>query len=64
MGPVVVPLSQVDSLRFATLATVSRCGMVWFSHDTVTDTMLLTHHLQRLRSVPAHSTSTCITAAV
>lgn len=24
-------LGQVDSLQYATLATVSRCGMVWFS---------------------------------
>lgn len=24
-------LQQVDNLQYATLATVSRCGMVWFS---------------------------------
>lgn len=26
-----VMATQVDSLQYATLATVSRCGMVWFS---------------------------------
>ena len=48
---------QVDSLQYATLATVSRCGMVWFSAaenmgtdsstsgnpGTVTTDMLLRH---------------------
>ncbi|CAM9106263.1 unnamed protein product [Ectocarpus fasciculatus] len=57
---------EVDSLQYATLATVSRCGMVWFSASeqngvdsdtspnpgTVTNDMLLRHKLMRLRSDP------------
>ncbi len=27
---------EVESLKYATLATVSRCGMVWFSEDVLT----------------------------
>ncbi len=46
-------LIEVDSLRHATPATVSRCGMVWFSEETVTDAMLLAHHLGRLKAEPA-----------
>ena len=34
---------EVDSLAYATPATVSRCGMVWFSEDTVTAEMALEH---------------------
>jgi dynein heavy chain 1 len=32
-------LLEVDSLAQATPATVSRCGMVWFSEDTITASM-------------------------
>jgi dynein heavy chain 1 len=39
---------EVDSLAHATPATVSRCGMVWFSDDNVTNEMSLQHMLQRL----------------
>lgn len=40
---------EVHSLRHATLATVSRCGMVWFSDDVVSTDMVLREHLARLR---------------
>lgn len=40
---------EVDSLNFATPATVSRCGMVWFSDDTVTTEMTLQQLLNLLR---------------
>lgn len=40
---------EVDSLAHATPATVSRCGMVWFSNDTITYEMTLTHLLGTLR---------------
>ncbi|KAK5998324.1 Dynein heavy chain [Cladobotryum mycophilum] len=43
---------EVETLKYATLATVSRCGMVWFSEDTVSPNMLVTNYLEALRSVP------------
>ncbi|KAK7927737.1 dynein heavy chain [Apiospora marii] len=43
---------EVETLKYATLATVSRCGMVWFSEDTVSPDMMVTHYLDGLRSVP------------
>ena len=42
---------EVETLKYATLATVSRCGMVWFSEDTVTSKMMVTHYLKSLRTV-------------
>ena len=41
---------EVETLKYATLATVSRCGMVWFNEDTVSPSMILTQYLQTLRS--------------
>lgn len=43
---------EVQDLRFATLATVSRCGMVWFSEDIVTPEMVMTNFLRYLQNVP------------
>ena len=34
---------EVDNLEQATAATVSRCGMVWFSQDTLSSDMSLEH---------------------
>ncbi|KAH8912297.1 hypothetical protein BR93DRAFT_871202 [Coniochaeta sp. PMI_546] len=42
---------EVETLKYATLATVSRCGMVWFSEDTVTPSMMVTNYLETLRTV-------------
>lgn len=42
---------EVETLKYATLATVSRCGMVWFSEDTVTSMMMVTHYLKSLRTI-------------
>jgi len=39
---------EVETLKFATLATVSRCGMVWFSDETVSSPMMYHHYLCRL----------------
>ena len=43
---------EVQDLRYATLATVSRCGMVWFSEDVLSDEMLFDNFLTKLRNVP------------
>jgi dynein heavy chain 1 len=39
---------EVESLKYATLATVSRCGMVWFSEDIINLDMVFNHYLMRL----------------
>ena len=49
LPPNVRILFEVETLKYATLATVSRCGMVWFSEDTVTSPMLVANYLQGLR---------------
>jgi dynein heavy chain 1, cytosolic len=41
---------EVDSLAHATPATVSRCGMVWFSENEVTVDMAVYHLLHSLTS--------------
>ena len=40
---------EVHTLKYATLATVSRCGMVWFSEDILTTEMVMTNYLTKLR---------------
>ncbi|VBB28797.1 unnamed protein product, partial [Acanthocheilonema viteae] len=42
---------EVADLKYATLATVSRCGMVWFSEEIITCEMLFDNFLKRLRNV-------------
>lgn len=42
---------EVESLKYATLATVSRCGMVWFSEDAVSPAMLYRNYLDNLQAV-------------
>ncbi|KAK4989517.1 dynein heavy chain [Elasticomyces elasticus] len=39
---------EVETLKYATLATVSRCGMIWFSDDTVTVDDVISNYLDRL----------------
>ena len=43
---------EVEHLRYATLATVSRCGMIWFSEDVIGPPMVYRHYLNTLSSVP------------
>ena len=50
LPPNVRILFEVETLKYATLATVSRCGMVWFSDDTVVSDMLLANYISKLRS--------------
>ncbi|GAA5943977.1 hypothetical protein JCM3775_004729 [Rhodotorula graminis] len=45
LPPHVRILFEVESLKYATLATVSRCGMVWFSDNVVTPSMLCRNYL-------------------
>ncbi|KAI0666280.1 dynein heavy chain [Trametes maxima] len=43
---------EVEHLKYATLATVSRCGMIWFSEDVVEPSMVFRHYLETLSTVP------------
>ena len=51
LPPNVRIMFEVENLKYATLATVSRCGMVWFSEDTVTPDMMVINYLDTLRTV-------------
>ncbi|KKA28538.1 hypothetical protein TD95_002241 [Thielaviopsis punctulata] len=51
LPPNVRIMFEVETLKYATLATVSRCGMVWFSEDIVSPDMMVTNYLDGLRSV-------------
>ncbi len=42
---------EVQDLRYATLATVSRCGMVWFSEDVLSLDMIFENFLSRLKNI-------------
>jgi dynein heavy chain 1 len=42
---------EVETLKYATLATVSRCGMIWFSDNVVSPIMLMKRYLLSMRSV-------------
>ncbi|PHJ23624.1 dynein heavy chain, partial [Cystoisospora suis] len=42
-------LFEVDTLKHATLATVSRCGMVWFSDSVMEIETLFQHHLNSMK---------------
>lgn len=47
---------QVQDLKYATLATVSRCGMVWFSEDVLSVEMIFENFLSRLSNIPVEET--------
>ncbi|TFY72237.1 hypothetical protein EVG20_g758 [Dentipellis fragilis] len=52
LPPNVRIMFEVEHLRYATLATVSRCGMIWFSEDVVDPSMAFRQYLDSLASVP------------
>ncbi|KAJ2856201.1 dynein heavy chain [Coemansia erecta] len=52
LPPNVRIMFEVETLRYATLATVSRCGMVWFSDDTVSFGMATQRYLRVLQTEP------------
>jgi dynein heavy chain 1, cytosolic len=51
LPPNVRIMFEVADLKYATLATVSRCGMVWISEGIVTPAMLLQAYLNRLQTL-------------
>ncbi|GAM88599.1 hypothetical protein ANO11243_066330 [Dothideomycetidae sp. 11243] len=51
LPPNVRIMFEVETLKYATLATVSRCGMVWFSDDTISSGIIVQHELDKLRQV-------------
>ncbi|GCB22020.1 dynein heavy chain, cytoplasmic [Aspergillus awamori] len=50
LPPNVRIMFEVETLKYATLATVSRCGMVWFNDDTVTPSMMISNYVESLRT--------------
>jgi dynein heavy chain 1 len=52
LPPNVKVMFEVKDLKYATLATVSRCGMIWFSEDAVTMDMCCANYLGLLRNQP------------
>ncbi|XP_069594120.1 cytoplasmic dynein 1 heavy chain 1 isoform X2 [Ranitomeya imitator] len=52
LPPNVRIMFEVQDLKYATLATVSRCGMVWFSEDVLSTDMIFNNFLARIRSIP------------
>ncbi|XP_042240101.1 dynein heavy chain, cytoplasmic-like isoform X4 [Homarus americanus] len=47
---------EVQDLKYATLATVSRCGMVWFSEDVLSVEMIFENFMLRLSNIPVEET--------
>lgn len=43
---------EVQDLKYATLATVSRCGMIWFSEDVLSIDVICENFFLRLRHTP------------
>ncbi|EMD41600.1 dynein heavy chain protein 1 [Gelatoporia subvermispora B] len=52
LPPNVRIMFEVEHLKYATLATVSRCGMIWFSEDVVGPPMNFRHYLDTLSTAP------------
>ncbi|KAG0320600.1 hypothetical protein BGZ99_004425, partial [Dissophora globulifera] len=52
LPPNVRIMFEVDTLKYATLATVSRCGMVWYSSDVIDRSMVFANYFATLRGVP------------
>ncbi|XP_077870638.1 cytoplasmic dynein 1 heavy chain 1-like [Saccoglossus kowalevskii] len=52
LPPNVRIMFEVQDLRYATMATVSRCGMVWFSEDVLSTEMILDNFMKQLQKIP------------
>ncbi|KAF5378700.1 hypothetical protein D9757_010781 [Collybiopsis confluens] len=55
LPPNVRIMFEVEHLKYATLATVSRCGMIWFSEDIVEPSMVYENYLSTLSTYPIDS---------
>eukprot|EP01091_Cochliopodium_minus_P010435 TRINITY_DN2760_c1_g1_i1.p1 TRINITY_DN2760_c1_g1~~TRINITY_DN2760_c1_g1_i1.p1 ORF type:complete len:4604 (+),score=1553.39 TRINITY_DN2760_c1_g1_i1:76-13887(+) len=52
LPPNVRIMFEVENLKYATLATVSRCGMIWFSEQVVSVDMVIQHYIEKLKESP------------
>lgn len=57
-------IMEVDNLRHATLATVSRCGMIWFANGVVTTDMSFNRRLRLLEKEDIRSNFDSLAASV
>ena len=57
LPPNLLILFEVQDLKYATLATVSRCGMVWFSEEILKTEMVYNHFITCLRNIPLDEVS-------
>ncbi len=51
LPPNVQIMFEVETLKYVTLATVSGCGMIWFSDNVVLPIMLMKRYLSSMQSV-------------
>ena len=56
LPPNVRIMFEVQDLKYATLATVSRCGMIWFSEDVLSTDMIFQNFFLKLRNIPLEDT--------
>ena len=54
---------EVSDLKYATLATVSRCGMVWFSEDVLKTEMICENFMLKLQNIPLEESDDDLRAA-
>ena len=52
LPPNVRIMIEVHDLKYATPATVSRCGMVWFSEDVLKTEMIFENFMTKLQRIP------------
>lgn len=52
LPPNVRVMFEVQDLKYATLATVSRCGMIWFSEEVLNTRSIYDNYLSKLKNEP------------